>query len=308
MSPYLVASTDLRKGLVAVDVRAATKTANLFGQIVDNWFKTIADIGPIGVDKGEGGKILLTPPGYADKIPDGYIKVKSPGFRVNFGIRAIPTPDGKPEDAVALGRQIQLYYLSEARNRASTKFIDPLDMRWSTLPRYDERWLKDLHDIIDVEPTRPRDKVMMGMLTTLGVEKGKPFKPDAKTLKAMSAGVADAYHYLQTRMDQVEPEECWCSDGQWRDALVRDAKRGFIWETDDMLDTVNRAVHPWVSAIYLPREMAKKPVTMYLITTTDKSGAKLAPGKIYAVTVRKDVPVSQFWSLTVYDCETWSFT
>jgi hypothetical protein len=29
------------------------------------------------VDKGNGGKILILPPGYKDKVPDGYIALQS---------------------------------------------------------------------------------------------------------------------------------------------------------------------------------------------------------------------------------------
>ena len=35
----------------------------MFGQIADHWYQTFVDIGPIGVDKGKGAKLLLTPPG-----------------------------------------------------------------------------------------------------------------------------------------------------------------------------------------------------------------------------------------------------
>ena len=34
------------------------------------------------------------------------------------------------------------------------------------------RALQDIHDIISVEPVQPRDKVMMGMLATIGIEPG----------------------------------------------------------------------------------------------------------------------------------------
>ena len=77
-TPYVNGTTDLRKGPVVLEVPKANAKASLFGQVADNWYITIADIGPIGVDKGKGGKILLTPPGYADKVPADFIEVKSP--------------------------------------------------------------------------------------------------------------------------------------------------------------------------------------------------------------------------------------
>jgi len=49
---------------VVVEIPEATDKASLYGQIVDHWQLSIADVGPSGIDKGKGGKILLTPPGY----------------------------------------------------------------------------------------------------------------------------------------------------------------------------------------------------------------------------------------------------
>ncbi|MCZ6856344.1 MAG: DUF1254 domain-containing protein, partial [Gammaproteobacteria bacterium] len=171
-SPYVTSTTDLRKGPVVVEVPPATDKAVLFGQIADDWFITIADIGPIGIDKGRGDKILLTPPGYNGEVPAGFVEVESPSYILDFAFRSIPLPAGTPEDAYALSKQINMYFLSELPNPEPTRFIDPLNMQWSTLPRYDERWFEDLHKIVNAGPIRERDKVMMGMLKTIGIEKG----------------------------------------------------------------------------------------------------------------------------------------
>ena len=116
VSPYVVAMTDLRKGPVVVEVPKATDKAMLFGQIADHWYQTFVDLGPIGVDKGTGAKILLTPPGYEGKVPADYIEVKSVSFRPDFAFRAIPKAAGSTADAAALSKQIKMYYLSELPN------------------------------------------------------------------------------------------------------------------------------------------------------------------------------------------------
>jgi len=306
-TPYVTSTTDLRKGPVVVEVPKATDKANLFGQIADNWYITIADIGPIGVDRGQGGKILLTPPGYKDKIPAGYIEVKSPSYILDFAFRSIPTPAGTPEDAYALSKSIKMYYLSELPNPQPTKVIDPINIRWSTLCRYDERWFEDLHEIINVGPVRERDKVMMGMLKHIGIEKGKPYNPDARTKAIFRKAAVDAYYYMQHRYLTVEPEELYWPDRRWRDVFYSDAKMGFSWDLDEMLDYDNRSVHPWFTAIYFPAKVTKRPPTMYLATARDKEGNLFEAGKTYALTVPKDVPITKFWSLTIYDMETWAF-
>lgn len=46
---------------------------------------------------------------------------------------------------------------------------------------------------------------------------------------------------------------------------------------------------------------------MYLAPFADNAGAPLEAGKTYRLHVPADMPVSQFWSLTVYDHATWAF-
>ena len=306
-TPYVNGTTDLRKGPVVLDVPPATDKAGLFGQVADNWYITIADIGPIGVDKGKGGKILLTPPGYTGKVPDGFIEVKSPSYILDFAFRSIPTPDGTPQDAYELGQKLQVYYLSELPNPKPTQFVDPLNKRWPTLCRYDERWFEDLHTIIDVEPVRERDKAMMGMLKHIGIEKGKPYNPDQKTVKIFRRAVTDAYYYMQERYLTVLPEELYWPDRRWRNVFYSDPNMGFSWDWEGMLDYDNRSVHPWFTAIYFPSKVTARPPTMYLATARDKDGNLFEAGKTYKLTVPKDVPINKFWSLTVYDMETWAF-
>ena len=59
--------------------------SGMLGAFNDAWFRYIADIGPFGQDKGEGGKYLVVPPGYDQELPGGY-------FIVHLG-RRIQPPD-----------------------------------------------------------------------------------------------------------------------------------------------------------------------------------------------------------------------
>ncbi len=65
VTPYIVSFSDLRNGPVVLEVPTKSDKASLYGQIVDAWQSTLADVGPAGLDKGAGGKYLLIPPGYS---------------------------------------------------------------------------------------------------------------------------------------------------------------------------------------------------------------------------------------------------
>jgi len=138
-TPYVASQTDLRKGPVVVEVPEASEEASLYGQIVDRWQITIADVGPSGVDQGKGGKLLITPLGYAEPVPDGYIEVKSPSYRVAFAFRSAAGPDSSQEQSYEYAKTLKMYYLSELPNPAPIKLMDPVDIRYSTLSMYDER-------------------------------------------------------------------------------------------------------------------------------------------------------------------------
>ncbi len=304
VTPYLLSQTDLSKGAVIVEVPAATDKVSFYGQIVDHWQITIADVGPSGIDKGKGGTFIITPPGYSKEIPKGYIEIKSPSYRVAFAFRSIKSKKGTTKDAYAYSRTLKMYYLD---NPKETEFIDPTELRFPSLVRYDERWFKDLYDIINLENAKPRDKVMMGMLASLGIEKGKPYNPNEKTLKAMKQGVTDAYFYMQERM--IHPKDTsrlWWKDRHWYNGMFCDENRMFQWETKAMIDIDSRADRYHIGTYY-PNKLPKLPQTQYLVPLADADGNELQAGKTYSFTMPAKVPVSQFWSLLIDDQKTGAF-
>jgi len=114
VTPYISAFTDLRNGPVVLDLPAKTEKASLYGQIVDAWQTTIADVGPAGLDKGAGGKYLLIPPGYGGAIPDGYLPIRSQSFRIALAFRSVRAPSATDADAYDDTRTLKMYSLSQA--------------------------------------------------------------------------------------------------------------------------------------------------------------------------------------------------
>src|SRR5215471_6813349 len=183
--PYIIACSDLRKGPVVLEVPAKSDKAVLYGQVVDAWQATIAGVGPVGEDKGAGGKYLLLPPGYKEATPAGYFAIQSSSYRITFAFRSIQLEGATVVDANAYTKLLKMYPLSEATDPKPTRFVDIRPYSLHTLPFYDIRALQDIHDIISVEPVQPGDKAMMGMLATIGIEPGKPFNPPEKLKAAM---------------------------------------------------------------------------------------------------------------------------
>jgi hypothetical protein len=305
-TPYVGAYSDLRKGPVVLEVPAKTAKGVLYGQIVDAWQTAIADVGPSGADKGEGGKYLLLPPGYQGPIPAGYLPIQSPSNRVAFAFRSIRLGGASNADAYAYARKLRMYYLAEAQNPPPQTFANPDAMRYPTLPFYDERYFDDLSAIISAEPVQERDKVMMGMLASIGIEPGKPFSPSPETRSAEKRAVVDAWFYLQQRAAARARDNVFWPGRHWSSLLIPDPNGGFKYVTDTSILLDDRGVQFFVGTYY-PKVLDDHASTMYLAPFADKAGAALEAGKTYRFHFPADMPVQQFWSLTVYDQATWAF-
>jgi hypothetical protein len=306
VTPYIGAVSDLRNGPVVLEVPAKTDRAVLYGQIVDAWQATIADVGPSGADKGEGGKYLLLPPGYDKPVPAGYIVVRSSGYRIMFAFRSVQLGGATQAEAYAYSKMLKLYPLSEAANPPPTRFVDGRPYPLPTLPFYDIRSLGDIYDIISVEPVQPRDKVMMGMLATIGIEPGKPFNPPEKYKAALEKGIVDAYYYMQNLDSKLFAANLYWPDRHWNFAMVPDAQRGFSFVSKDAVEIDKRAA-AWFFFTFYPKELTERAGTVYLAPIADSNGRPLEAGKTYKLSVPKDVPAKEFWSLTMYDRRTWAF-
>ncbi|ARN21177.1 DUF1254 domain-containing protein [Piscinibacter gummiphilus] len=307
-TPYIASFTDLRKGPVVLEVPAAGAQGSVYGQVVDAWQFTIADVGPSGIDKGKGGKVLFTPPGYRGKVPKGYLHVASPNYRIGLALRSVPAPGKTVADAYQYAKKLRMYYLSEAAKPPAQRFIDPLSLgkRYPTLPYYDERHFDDLHAVMSVEPVYPQDKVMMGMLASLGIEKGKPFAPDDTTKRAMRQAAIDAWFYLQQWFDHIPKDRLYWPDRHYASLLMTDRNRRFTFTDDERIDLIDRAAE-YFWCTFMPKELSDTPATQYMMAMADRDGKLLEAGKLYKLDVPARMPVKQFWALTVYNRATMSF-
>ena len=86
----------------------------------------LEDAGLLGADKGKGGKYLMLPPGYAGRVPEGYIPLQPDTFGGYALLRSNLKSHGDADIAksVAYGKKIKVYPLSQAANPPPTVFTD----------------------------------------------------------------------------------------------------------------------------------------------------------------------------------------
>jgi hypothetical protein len=306
--PYVFTFFDLSKGPVVMEVPAANDKSLLYGQVVDAWQACIADVGTSGADKGEGGKYLFTPPGWDGAVPAGYLHVPSLSYRHNMMLRSVKRGDATDADAEAYSHRLRIYPFASADAPLETRFVDGYPKAWDTLPHYDMRFFEYIAELISVEPARSRDKVMVGMLRTLGIEVDKPFKPDARTTEILQQAVADSRaimeSYFETWGKAMTP---YWPDRQWGYIAVGpETISEFTYETDTALYLDDRAGGMFYGATYLPKSL-EGGGTFYLCSLRDSKGEMFKGSEVYRIRIPKDVPARDFWALVVYDLESKSY-
>ena len=76
---YFMAFFDTKNGPIVIEIPPAGDGV-INGSIMDPWQAALEDVGPAGVDKGAGGKYLITPPGYQGAEPSGHIVLPSGNY------------------------------------------------------------------------------------------------------------------------------------------------------------------------------------------------------------------------------------
>src|SRR4029079_12699758 len=154
------------------EIPPAGEDGSITGSVMDCWQAALEDIGTAGVDKGKGGKCLILPPGYKEKVPDGYITMPSDNFQGYALLRSILQTGGDAgvAKAVAYAKRMKLYLLSQAACPPATTFVDASDVVFEGNIPYASRFFESLNRMVQREPWLTRDKAMIDPLRTIGIE------------------------------------------------------------------------------------------------------------------------------------------
>ena len=303
--PYVVAALNTKDGPLVLEVPGASDKASFFGSLVDAWDYPFADVGPAGADKGKGGKFLLLPPGYEGEVPEGYLVFRPYTYAVHIAFRPVAEPGGTMEDQVAYAKTLKVYHLSEASNPPETNFVDAYPKKWDTLPKYDITFFSDMAATINEEPVLERDLAMMGILSSIGIEKGKPFNPDARTQEILELAIADAYDYMQDLFVNKAFAN-YIEGTQWStfNLSPEQAKAGWPFVTEDRM-LIDERANLYHYATFMPKVLGGG--SFYLTTLFDSEGNLFDGESTYKMNVPADTPAGDFWSGIAYSFATHGF-
>ena len=299
---YLNPFYDTTDGPVVLEIPSAEGDASLTGSVDDAWQNALEDVGPAGVDKGKGGKYLITPPGYTQQLPPGYIVLPSDTYR-GFVILRSNFKSGSDSDiakAVDYGKRIKVYPLGKSAD--DTVYIDVYDRPFDSTIPYDAGFFESLNRFVQAEPWLTRDKAMIDILKSIGIERGKPFNPDAKTKSVMETAARAARAEIDARYEAIFDTPFY--DGE-RWAVP--AYKELLEEMPTMYANPDRYPVDYRAVAYSLAYFSAKHLgtgQFYLIALKDKANQPFDGKKTYRLTVPANAPVNLYWSATVYDRQT----
>lgn len=302
-TPYGAGCVDLSAGPFVVELPAGP----LIGLADDHHQGWILDMGVPGPDGGKGGKHLILPPGYKDAVPQGHYVGHANSKRVLIAIRSLPQNGDVPGAMKAL-RSIKIYPLATASNAKLVTFVDVTDkvmdgtsLRWEDNIQF---WQK-LSEIIHAEPIVEKFLPMYGLLSAVGIEKGKPFAPDARMKGILErAAKAGRDQLLVSAFASSRPDRMAWPDRKWEWVGLTPGSAQFETTTGIDLEARDR----WFAqAIVTSPAMFRRDAgagSLYWLGLRDAAGAYVDGGKTYKLNVPLPVPGKLFWSVTIYDPET----
>jgi len=299
---YLNPFYDTTNGPVVVEIPPADANHVIVGSFDVAWQNALADVGPAGADQGKGAKYLITPPGYEKKAPEGYIVLPSETYRgfvilrSNFESRS----DADVASAVEHGKRVKLYPLGG--DPGSTVFVDVYDKPFDATIPYDASFFTLLDRFVQTEPWLARDKAMIDVLRTIGIEKGKPYQPDAKTRFILDQAVREAHAVIALKYENGFTPPFFAGT-HWAVPIPPETRDGLGsgFADPNTYGVDGRAVM-YHMAYFSPKRFGAG--QFYLLNISDRAGKPLDGKKSYRLTVPPNAPIEQYWSATAYDRET----
>lgn len=320
-SLFLTANTSTMYAMPSLNLKEWGPTVvevppGMLGAFNDAWFRYLGDVGPFGQDKGQGGKYLVLPPAYEGEVPSDYHVIESPSYRVWIFMRA-NIKNGLEVAEKNIRDNLKIYKLSEREKPTPTQFISGSGKEFNTVHPNDITFYDHLNEVVQYEPLSLIDDETRGLLASIGIEKGKEFNPDERMKRILKEGVALGnaaarsivwYPRIEGSVDNMKGIKVYPdSDSNWimawvgRDVFFKSSETGGINS-----DARVMFHYPYTAVTPAMAKAGRMPGkgSDYAITYLDNRDQPFDGAKTYQITIPANVPVADFWALTVYDSQT----
>ena len=276
---------------------------NVLGIVDDFWFRYLTDFGNAGDDKGKGGKYLLLPPDYKGDIPEGYFVKQSKTYGHWLAMRGFMTDFNAEPVVKNMKEHFRIYPLGD----------EPKEVNWvnmngkfiNTLHASNGEFFAEVNQVVQEEPNSAFSPEILGILASIGIEKGKPFAPDAR-MKAILDDAAKVGNATQRVIQWNARDDSFAAypgSKTWEPGFAGGSHE-FL---RDGVRLINERERFHFYATGITPAMVKPPVgqgSQYLEGLRDSEGRRFDGSKTYKLHILPDVPAANFWDVTIYDMQT----
>ena len=299
---YAYTYTDLAKdGPTVIDI-----PPGMLGFLNDAWQRFVGDMGVTGPDKGQGGKYLVVPPGYTGDIPDGYFLLK-PSTNRNFLFLRGSIAKGLEPAVENITSKLKVYPLKDAESPAATEFVNMSNKPFNTVFPSNFNYFEILDEVVQEEPIGAISAEVRGEIAAIGIVKGQAFAPDdrMKALLTEAATLGSATARAITYQPRIAGVNIYPDDPKsiWSTAF---ADKNTSFEADGTMGLDARVLYYYNAGGVTPAMAATSPGqgSDYALAVLDADKQAFDGSKTYKLTLPKDVPVKDFWAVTLYDTQT----
>ena len=306
-SVFLTANSETVYAMTFLDLKGDGPTVvesppKALGILDDMWMRYIGDMGMMGPDQGRGGRFLVLPPGYEGEVPRvGYHVMQSQTYGVWCVIR-LGLVDNKTDVANQLYEEhLRIYPYADRDDPEPTELINASGMDIDTVHSENYRYMEELGELVEQEHPDALPDAQKFLLASIGMEFGKPFRPDAELKATLEESVQVGAAMLRANMwDYVGDDKYIYDDRRWWNPFVGgkytfDPAGYFNYDAQAFFAAYATGVTP---------AMATKTVgagSTYLCGHLDSDGNPLDGAKNYKLHVPGPIPAKNFWSVVVYD-------